>query len=246
MAFVSRVEAGSANGPVGSSLYGTCTTSAGTAAKIAHVNGLDALVDGLTIHVKFMFPNAAENPTLTISSVDDVARPIYKYGLTTPYAETSQPIDQSRASWYAESVIALTYVATNNAWYMNDWQSDTTYVNATQAAAGLMSAADKRTLDNIRDTRTTSLALQNVPTSAWTQDASGTYPDYPYTATLSCPGVTAAHFVQVCFKPEHVINYVPAPVCQVPSDGTVQVWAMINPVSSIEVPTVFAILPDRT
>jgi len=237
MAFVGKVKAGSNTGPVGSSLYGFCDTPKDDPAKLAVIPALDTLFDGLTVHIKFINENTAANPTLMIGTTGAVAAPIMRYTANPPGSGV-------RASWYAGSVLSLTYA--DGAWWINDWQSDTTYENATTNAAGLMSAADKTTLNNIRDKRTTSLAFQNVPTSEWTQDVSGPYPSYPYKATLSCPGVTTAHFVQVCFKPEHVINYVPAPVCQVPSDGTVQVWAMINPGSSIEVPTVFAILPDRT
>jgi hypothetical protein len=51
--------------------------------------------------------------------------------------------------------------------------------------------------------------------------------------------------VQVCFSPEHVVNYVPAPVCLAGADQ-VTVWMMIDPGASITVPTVFAVLPDRT
>lgn len=241
MAFVGQARAGDVTGRIGSSLYGVCTTAANVAAKEVAIEGLDILIPGLTIHVKFTNSNrtdpGTEPPTLTIPTIDSTPRRIYRHG-TVPPGMTD------RESWYAGTVVALTFDGT--AWEMNDWQSDTIYDIANTTSAGLMSATDKTNLENIREKRTTSLALQNVSTSAWTQDASGTYPNYPYTATLSCPGVTTAHFVQVCFKPEHVINYVPAPVCQVPSDGTVQVWAMINPGSSIEVPTVFAILPDRT
>lgn len=238
MAFVGQVRAGDVAGRVGSSLYGVCATAANVAAKEVAIDGLDTLIPGLTIHVKFTNSNrtnpATEPPTLTIPTIDSTPRRIYRHG-TVPPGMTD------RESWYAGTVVALTYDGT--AWEMNDWQSDTIYNNATQGTAGLMSSTDKTTLDNIRDKRTTSLAFQNVATSAWTRDTT-TYPDYPYKATLSCPGVTTAHFVQVCFAPEHVINYVPAPVCQAGKD-TVTVWMMIDPGASITVPTVFAVLPDR-
>ena len=239
MAFVGQVRAGDVTGRVGSSLYGVCATAANVAAKEVAIEGLDTLIPGLTIHVKFTNSNrtnpATEPPTLTIPTIDSTPRRIYRHG-TVPPGMTD------RESWYAGTVVALTYDGT--AWEMNDWQSDTIYDNATQGTAGLMSSTDKTTLDNIRDKRTTSLAFQNVATSAWVSDTT-TYPDYPYKATLSCPGVTANHFVQVCFSPEHVVNYVPAPVCLAGTDQ-VTVWMMIDPGVSITVPTVFAVLPDRT
>jgi len=234
MAFVGQVRAGDVTGRIGSSLYGVCATAANVAAKEVAIEGLDTLIPGLTIHVKFTNSNrtnpATEPPTLTIPTIDNVARRIYRHG-TVPPGMTD------RESWYAGTVVALTYDGT--AWEMNDWQSDTLYDLATQSAAGLMSATDKTVVDN----RTTSLTFQNVPTSTWESDTV-TYPSYPYKATLSCPGVTANHFAQVCFNPEHVLNYVMAPVCQTGAD-TVTVWAMIDPGASITVPTVFAVLPDR-
>ena len=235
MAFVGQVKTDDFPGGVGSTLYGVCQTAANVAAKEVAIDGLDALIRGLTIHVKFTNSNrAAEQPTLTIRSVDNQARPIYRHGAVPPGIT-------DRESWYPGTVVALTY--DGEAWEMNDWQSDTIYSNATQAANGLMSATDKGILDNIEATRTKSMVFENVATSGWSADS--TYSNYPYKATLSCPGVTADHFVQVCFNPQHVVSYVPAPVCLAGQDQ-VTVWMMINPGASITVPTVFAILPDRT
>ena len=235
MAFVGQVKTDDVTGGVGSTLYGVCQTAANVAAKEVAIDGLDALIRGLTIHVKFTNSNrAAEPPTLTIRSADNQARPIYRHGAVPPGIT-------GRESWYPGTVVALTY--DGEAWEMNDWQSDTIYNNATQSANGLMSAEDKAILDNIAETRTTSMVFENVATSGWSADS--TYSNYPYKATLSCPGVTADHFVQVCFNPQHVVSYVPAPVCLAGQDQ-VTVWMMINPGASITVPTVFAILPDRT
>ena len=236
MAFTGKVKAGGNTGPVGSTLYGLCTTAANVAAKEVTISELDTLITGLTIHVKFTNANRAEQPTLTIPSVDSVARRIYRHGAVSPGVT-------DREAWYAGAVVSLTFDGT--AWEMNDWQSDTTYGNASTSAAGLMSATDKLALDNIRTKRTTSLVFEGLSTTTWTEENPKTYASYPYTAEISCPGVTANHFAQVCFNPEDVVNYVPCPVCQT-GNGIVKVWMMIKPGNALTVPTVFAILPDRT
>jgi len=231
MAFVGEVKASDVTGKIGSTLYGVCTTLANVAAKEVAIEGLDTLLPGLTIHVKFTNSNRAVNPTLTIPSAGANAIPIYLYGATSPGITDAE-------SWFAGAVLTLTYDGA--AWQINDWQRDTntTYGNATTSAAGLMSAADKANLDK----RTTSLVFTNKSTSIWW--AEGTYANYPYKATIICDGITENHYAEVCFNPNDVLNYVLAPVCET-HDGWVYVWAMINPGEALSGITVFAVLPDR-
>ena len=238
MAFVGEVRAGDVTGKVGSSLYGVCDTLANVAAKEVGIEGLDTLLPGLTIHVKFTNSNTASNPTLTIPSTGVGAIPIYRYGATRPGTD-------ARTSWYAGSVLSLTYSfdGTNYGWQINDWQSDTTYSNATTSAAGLMSAADKANLDTAANKRTTSLVFTNKSTSTWSSN--NTYTNFKYRATIACAGVTANHYAEVCFNPDDVLNYIPASVCQT-YNGGVYVWTMVNPNRALTGITVFAVLPDRT
>ena len=51
----------------GSSMYGTCSTAAGTAAKTVSVPGLAALVTGAAVLVKFTNGNTNANPTLNVN-----------------------------------------------------------------------------------------------------------------------------------------------------------------------------------
>jgi len=234
MAFVGKVKAGDVTGRVGSSLYGVCASLANVAAKEVAIEGLDTLMQGLTIHVKFTNSNRASSPTLTIPSTGAGAIPIYRHGATAPGLT-------DRESWYAGSVLALTY--DGSAWQINDWQSDTIYNNATQSVAGLMSPTDKANLDDATANRTTSLKFENVSTSTWAAD--NTYTNYGFKASIACTGVTANHFAEVCFAPDDVLNYVPAPVCVTAAD-TVYVWAMVNPGQALTGITVLAILPDRS
>lgn len=236
MAFVGKVNTGDVTGSIGSTLYGVCSTQANVAKKEVSIPGLDTLLNGLTIHVKFTNSNRASNPTLVIPTISSAEIPIYRYGATVP--------EQSdRGSWPAGSVLTLTYDGA--AWQINDWQN-AIYPEASQSTPGLMSATDKANLDELVTVvpkRTKTLAFENVQTSAWTADA--TYTDYPYKATLPCTGVTSSHFVYVCFNPHDAITYVPAPVAQSGTDS-VTVWVMINPGAALTVPSVLAILPDRS
>lgn len=238
MAFVGEVKADEVIGKIGSTLYGTCASLAADDVKEVAIDGLDTLLLGLTIHVKFVNSNRASNPKLKIPGVSSDEIPIYRYGATRPGVT-------DRESWYAGSVLALTYSTdgSNPIWIINDWQSDTTYSNATQSAAGLMSPTDKANLDNINANRTTSLKFENKSTSGWTYD--NTYNNYKYKASISCPGITANHYAEVCFNPDDVLSYVPASVCQTAAD-TVYVWTLVNPNRALTGITVFAVLADRT
>lgn len=243
MAFVTEVEATNGDvevvGKVGSSLYGVCSSSANVVAKTADVPGLDKLVNGLTIHILFVNGNSAQNPTLTITSASPNAIPVFLHG-------TQPPGNGDRESWYPNSVVSMTYLYDEGSnpqerWMLNDWQSDTTYGNATSNAAGLMSAADKANLDNVVANRTTSLAF-TANTSVWSQN--GTYSSYPYRASITDSRITANHFAEVSFNPQHALSYIPAPVCET-YDGGIYVWMMINPGAALPV-SVFAVLPDRS
>lgn len=71
--YVGQVTIGSASYPIGSMLYGECTTAVGTAAKEVNNLGLtnfDTLAKGVTIYVKFTNGNSAAAPTLKVGSTD--------------------------------------------------------------------------------------------------------------------------------------------------------------------------------
>ena len=111
MPYLSDITYNGTNYKLGSGLYGTCSTDAGTAAKVVTLSNFNQLVEGITIHVKFNNTNIAESPTLNVNSTG--AKPIYRYGTTA--AGTNR-----LTSWKEGSVISLTY--TNNSWIMNDYQ----------------------------------------------------------------------------------------------------------------------------
>lgn len=115
---------------IGSTLYGTCSTAAGTAAKVVTLSDFNALTTGVTIHVKFTYSNTASSPTLNVNNTG--AKNIKVHGATgvgnTPYK-----------SWFPGEIISFTYDGTN--WCVNDYKDDTwrnlKYINAADTTADL-------------------------------------------------------------------------------------------------------------
>lgn len=130
MAYVSKITAGGTTGLIGSSLYGTCTTAAATSAKVATLADFDALVTGVTVHIKFTYSNTASNATLKVGSTD--AKDLCRYG-TTRVGTTE------KASWKAGSIVSFTYDGTS--WVMNDYIEDTN--DDTKNTAGSTDSSSK-------------------------------------------------------------------------------------------------------
>ena len=109
MGYVGNVVSDGETNLVASTLYGSCSTAAATAAKIVECANYDALIAGTTIHVKFIYSNTADEPTLNVNGTG--ALPIYVDGV-------NYPGKTALASWQPNSVVSLTYDGT--AWRMND------------------------------------------------------------------------------------------------------------------------------
>lgn len=130
--YIGQVQIGDNTYPVGSILYGTCSTAAGTAAKTVNDNNLttDTFTDnnlaiGVTIHIKFTNSNTAASATLKVGGA--TAKSIMRYGTTALGTTTQQ-------SWTAGSVVSFTYDGTN--WVMNTGiDSNNTYTPADSTSA---------------------------------------------------------------------------------------------------------------
>lgn len=85
--------------PLGSNLFGVCTTASGTAQKDVTMPDFNVLVEGVTIHVYFANANTASNPTLKVGSAE--ARSV-------------------SGEWIANSFASFTYY--NGSWIQNDVQ----------------------------------------------------------------------------------------------------------------------------
>lgn len=114
--YISQVNIGGTTYPVGSMLYGVCsTTNPEAAAKTVTCAAFDTLATGVTIHVKFTTANTNTSPTLAVGSTE--AKPITNPG--------------GNLTWSAGSVISFTYDGTN--WIMNDGRdTHTSYDTLTQ------------------------------------------------------------------------------------------------------------------
>jgi hypothetical protein len=114
MSYIGNVKVDSTTHLVGSTLYGTCSTGAGTQAKVVTCANFDKLLTGVTIHVKFDNSNTIADPTLNVNSTG--AKAIKRYGTTAPSTTAS-------TSWNAGQVVSFTYDGTY--WMMNDFNLDT-------------------------------------------------------------------------------------------------------------------------
>ena len=68
MAYITKKTTTSGVKPIGSNLFGSCSTASGTAQKNVTMADFDVLVEGVTIHVYFENGNEADNPTLKVGS----------------------------------------------------------------------------------------------------------------------------------------------------------------------------------
>lgn len=112
MSYVGKIAAGGSTHPVGSMLYGTCSTSASSAAKAVVCPSFDSLDTGVTIHVKFTNQNTAASPTLNVNNTG--AKPIT--GMLSDSGSSST--SQTTPNWAEGSVVSFTYDGTD--WIMND------------------------------------------------------------------------------------------------------------------------------
>jgi len=98
----------------GMALYGTCSTSAATAAKVAVVPKFTTLETGMVVYIKFTYSNTNSGTitlTLQSDSASSTEKPIYRNGTTKPGTNNAR-------SWQDNSVVSFTYDGT--AWMMND------------------------------------------------------------------------------------------------------------------------------
>lgn len=120
--YIGKVQIG-ANGdllPIGSTLYGTATwdsTNNRYNANSGNLANIEALLDGLTVHIKFSGYNIHASPTLKVGSFD--AKPIHRT------AGTAVGIT-AETSWPNNAIVTFTYDGT--AWVINSaTDNNTTY-----------------------------------------------------------------------------------------------------------------------
>ena len=109
MGFVGKVRIASVDNLVGTTLYGTCDTAAASTPKHATITGLDTLMTGLTVKIKFTYGNTAASPQLKINELD--TKNICRHGVTPPGTSGFN-------TWAAGAVVTFTYDGSN--WVMDE------------------------------------------------------------------------------------------------------------------------------
>ncbi|WP_278839884.1 hypothetical protein [Holdemania filiformis] len=172
------------NGSAAITHYGTCSTAAATATKVVACTGFK-LVTGARIIVKFTVTNTAANPTLNVNSSG--AKAIQYRGAAISAGQLAA--NRVREFVYDGTAYQL----------IGDLDTNTTYSNATQSAAGLMSAADKVKLDSLKvDHVIKNVTITAASFKANTDDYSSYY---PYYADYAISGITATCDVDVTYSP---------------------------------------------
>ena len=131
-----NIDGMSVQGDANRTTYGTCSTTAGTAAKVVACTGF-ALVTGAKIDIKFTVTNTAANPTLNVNNTG--AKPIY----------------------YRGSAISAGYLAANRTYsfryngtqwdLVGDLDTNTTYGVVSTSANGLCPKRTGTTTKFLRD-----------------------------------------------------------------------------------------------
>ena len=116
MAYATKKQTTNGVVPIGSNLYGTCSTAEAIATKSVAMPDFNVLVSGVTIHVHFDHKNTANNPSLAVGSTSAVA--IKRNGTL-------------EGKWEDGSVISFTYNGTN--WIQNDANGEAEIESITNA-----------------------------------------------------------------------------------------------------------------
>lgn len=97
MAYITKRQTADGVKPIGSNLFGTCSTASNTPQKVVNMPDFDVLVEGVTIHVWFAHENTASSPLLKVGSAPTAS--IKQNGL-------------SNGEWESGSVVCFTYDGT--------------------------------------------------------------------------------------------------------------------------------------
>lgn len=108
--------------------FGTCSTAAGTAAKVVALSGF-ARFTGATVQVKFTYANTASSPTLNVNSTGAAQIRAYGAALTS----------SSAYNWVANAVVAFVFDGTY--WNLSDGASLSKANSAQSTANSAQSAA---------------------------------------------------------------------------------------------------------
>lgn len=139
MGYLGKITVDGSTHLVGSTLYGTCDTAAGTAAKVVTCANFSQLETGVTIHVKFTNSNTASTVNVTLNVNSTGAKAVVG---TLGTAASGQG-----ASWNAGSVVSFTYDGTywvmNDAYWVNNDTKNTTGSTSSTSKLFLVGATEQ-------------------------------------------------------------------------------------------------------
>ena len=167
--YIGKININNTQYPIAQSLFGTCNTTANTAAKVVTCADFDTLISGIVINVYFTYANTQTSISLNVNST----------GYKNVYVDNNSSI-----LWDAGATKSFVYY--DNQWRLiNPTSVGTTYDAATTTAAGLMSAADKIKLNGITTGASTYAAGSGL-------SLSGTTFNHTNSITASSVGSSAA------------------------------------------------------
>lgn len=126
--------------PIGSNLFGSCSTASASPTKVVALPDFHELVEGVTVHVHFQNENTSGSAMLQVGSTQ--ARPIRYNGTQS-------------GAWANDSVVSFTYYG--GAWCQNDYQES----SGGTASYGLSFDSDTNELSLVPDGQTQSVTLPN-------------------------------------------------------------------------------------
>ena len=128
--YIGQVQIGSTSYPVGSTLYGTCSSEGASTTKIVSLSKFDTLITGVTIYVKFTNANTATSDcSLKVGSTD--SKQIYYKG---------SAVRAKQAPWKAGQIVSFTYDGTY--WQIIGLDTNTEYTGITNQEAEALDTTD--------------------------------------------------------------------------------------------------------
>ena len=170
---ISKVNPSGTEYALASNAYGYCETAGATAAKVVDMTGF-SLVEGITIHVKFLYANTASNPTLNVNNTGAIK--IMQYGTTAAAGAAAT------TGWQAGAMVMFTYDGTN-------WIRDQGYnTNSTYSA---MSTTEMKTGTSATGRVMTAANMKaGLPTLFSTGTTPGTFKVYDTEIAIADPSIS--------------------------------------------------------
>ncbi len=183
MSYAGKININNVDYPIASSLYGECTTTGTTAAKVVSLANFDALIEGVQIAIKFTYSNTAASPTLNVNATGAKAIKTSNGGIPGTTVSTS---------WRAGSVVSFVY--SGGSWVIVN--SATESIKTLETSIGTETTRATAAEDAINSTITNYCRVKTGTISMAAADWTGDGP-YTQTVTVTGPTVTANSLIEL-------------------------------------------------